>query len=162
MATGDSRANPFASHTILLVDDSSDDAVIMKNAFRKAGVTNSLQLLTNGEDAIAYLSGEGPYSNRTQFPLPSVILLDLNMPRTDGFEFLKWLRVQPNLRRTPVEVLTASGRPEDIARAFDAGANGYLIKPSDFEGMAEMVHSWCRLMKFKGLLSPSNKISPGS
>jgi CheY-like chemotaxis protein len=152
---GESKLNPFVSHMILLVDDSSDDGVIMRNAFRKAGVTSSLQLLTNGEDAMAYLSGDGPYSNRTRFPLPSVVLLDLNMPRTDGFEFLKWLRAQPKLRRTVVDVLTASSRPEDIARAFDAGANGYLIKPSDFEGMTEMVQSWCRLMKFKGLPGPS-------
>src|SRR6266480_4246211 len=110
--------------TILVVDDSENDLILMEIAFRKAGFKAPLQVVHNGQEAIAYLAGEGQYSNRDQFPLPAVILLDLNMPMKNGFDVLAWLRSQPPaLKRISTIILTASVRSEDVQRAFDLEAN---------------------------------------
>lgn len=141
--------------TILLVDDSENDLVLMKTAFRKADFTTPLQIVHNGEEAIAYLSGQGQYSNRIQFPLPAVILLDLNMPMKNGFDVLDWLRSKPSLhKRIPTIVLTASARPEDLERAFDLGANSYLVKPGALEDLIAMIRclrDWLRINHFPPL-----------
>jgi CheY-like chemotaxis protein len=141
--------------TILLVDDSENDLVLMKTAFRKADFTTPLQIVYNGEEAIAYLSGQGQYSNRIQFPLPAVILLDLNMPMKNGFDVLEWLRSNPALRkRIPTIVLTASARPEDVERAFDLGATSYLVKPGalgDLIAMIRCLRDWLRINHFPPL-----------
>src|SRR5215469_10222666 len=96
--------------TILLVDDSGNDLDLMRLAFRKAGINNPLQEVHDGEEAIAYLEGEGLYGDRLLYPLPSVMLLDLKMPKKDGFDVMKWLRTEPSLTAMPVMVLTASLR----------------------------------------------------
>jgi len=142
-------ADPFGQRTILLVDDNQDDVFIMRTVFRKVGISNPVQVLTNGEEAIHYLSGEGEFADRERFPLPAVVLLDLNMPRVNGFEVLKWIRWQPGLKRLIVEVLTASSRPGDVERAFDAGANSYLVKPSRMEELIEIMTAWHQLMNFR-------------
>src|ERR1051325_11293477 len=111
--------------TILLVDDSDNDLTLMSIAFRKAGLNSPLQVVHNGEEAIAYLAGKGRFADRKQFPLPAVMLLDLNMPMKDGFEVLDWLRKQPALKRVFPSVLTSSVRPEDVERAFELGAHSY-------------------------------------
>jgi CheY-like chemotaxis protein len=144
----------FDRQAILLVEDNEDDVLIMQSAFRKAGVPNPLKFVGDGEQAIAYLKGEGAYIDRQQYPLPVVILLDLNMPRKNGFEVLQWLRQQPSLRRITVNILTASSRPEDVERAFDLGANVYLIKPGRFEALVEMVRAWHTFSQFKAF--PAN------
>ena len=141
--------------TILLVDDSENDLVLMKMAFQKADFKIPLQIVNNGEEAIAYLSGDGRYSNRAKFPLPAVILLDLNMPMKNGFDVLDWLRSQPLLpKRISTIVLTASVRPEDVERAFDLGANSYLVKPSALEDLISMIRclrDWLRINHFPPL-----------
>lgn len=138
----------FDRHIILLVDDNEDDVLIMQSAFRKAGVPNPLRVVADGEQAIAYLKGEPPYNDRQQYPLPVVILLDLNMPRKNGFEVMQWLRQHSKARRTTVIILTASNRPEDVERAFDLGANIYVVKPSRFEALVDMVRSWRSFSQF--------------
>jgi CheY-like chemotaxis protein len=149
--------DPFSRRTILLVDDNEDDVFIMRTVFRKVGISNPVQVLTNGEEAIHYLSGEGAFADRERFPLPAIILLDLNMPRVNGFEVLNWIRKQPGLKRLIVEVLTASSRPGDVERAFDAGANSYLVKPSRMEELIETMTAWHQLMNFRSfpVLPPS-------
>jgi CheY-like chemotaxis protein len=141
--------------TILLVDDSENDLFLMKMAFGKADFTTPLQIVYNGEEAIAYLAGEGQYSNRTQFPLPAVILLDLNMPMKNGFDVLDWLRSKPLLlKRISTIILTASVRPEDVERAFDLGANSYLVKPTALEDLIAMIRclrDWLQLNHFPPL-----------
>ena len=121
------------SRVILLAEDSSDDTMLIQAAFKRAGFDNPFVLVANGEEAIAYLKGEGQYTNRSEFPIPSLLLLDLKMPRMDGFEVLKWIREHPEWRCLPVIVLTTSYQGSDINRAYDLGANSFLTKPPDFQ-----------------------------
>src|SRR5229473_2661647 len=83
---------------ILLAEDREDEVLLLRHAFAKAGFLNPLQVVPNGEEAIHYLQGEGKYANRDEYPLPALVLLDLKMPRKDGFEVLQWIRQQPGLR----------------------------------------------------------------
>lgn len=141
----------FEKQVFLLAEDSQNDVFLMQQAFKRAGLPNPLQAVADGQEAISYLKGEGDYSDRTKFPLPMVVLLDLNMPRKNGFEVLEWLRSQPNLKRLVVIILTASNRSVDADRAYDLGANFYLTKPGKFDQFVEMIkclHEWLRLNHF--------------
>ena len=124
---------------ILLVDDDPDDVFQTQRALRQVGLANPLHLVGDGELAIAYLAGRGEYADRDQYPLPSLILLDLYMPRKTGFEVLVWLRQQAALRHILVVVLSSSKIPTDLQRAFTLGANSYLIKPLLPEAMKDML-----------------------
>ena len=124
---------------ILLVEDSPDDALLIQRAFRKANLANPVQLVRDGEEAVAYLSGAAPYDDRGQFPLPVFMLLDLKLPRRSGLEVLAWLRQESAVRRLPVVVLTSSREAVDVNRAYDLGVNSYLTKPVGFEALIEMV-----------------------
>jgi len=137
--------------TILLVDDSESDIFLLCKAFSKAEFNPSVQEVHNGEEAIAYLAGDGAYSDRAQFPLPAMMLLDLNMPMKNGFDVLTWLRAQPGLKRLTVVMMTASMRKEDVVRAFDLGANSFLVKPSGMEQLVAMVRfirDWAQFNEF--------------
>ncbi|MBD2740160.1 response regulator [Coleofasciculus sp. FACHB-1120] len=128
-----------SNYTILLVEDDSNDVFLIQRAFRKANLLNPLQVVENGEAAVFYLAGKQPYSDRDRYPLPALILLDLKLPRKSGLEVLEWLRQQPDLKRLPVVVLTSSEENRDINRAYDLGANSYLVKPVAFEALLDMV-----------------------
>lgn len=120
----------MAKEPVLLVEDDPSDARLIQRAFGKLDVTLAMIRLTNGDDVVSYLSGEAPYENRTTYPLPSVVLLDIKLPRRSGFEVLQWVRRQPTaLNRLPVIMLTSSRHSVDINRAYDLGANSYLSKP---------------------------------
>ena len=139
---------------MLLVDDSPNDIFLLRNAFEKAEFDVPLQEVHNGEQAIAYLKGEGVYSDRNQYPIPSVVLLDLNMPMKNGFDVLAWVRAQPAFKHLSVIVLTASMRPEDVERAFDLGATSYLVKPIDIGDLASMIRclrDWIQINHFPPL-----------
>jgi CheY-like chemotaxis protein len=116
--------------TILYVEDEESDITLLQHVLAKTGICNPLQTVKDGKQARDYLAGEPPYDQRAQYPLPGLVLLDLNLPYWSGFELLEWVRQQPHLKRLPVLVFTSSSRPDDIARAYDAGANAYLVKPS--------------------------------
>lgn len=140
--------------TILLVDDSENDLFLMRAAFKKAEFNNPLQEVHNGEEAIAYLKGDDPYSDRHMFPLPAVMLLDLNMPMKNGFDVLTWVRAQTGLKRLSIIVLTASMRTEDVERAFDLGANSFLVKPGNIEelvAMSRCLRDWIQINHFSAL-----------
>ena len=140
--------------TILLVDDSADDLFLMRAAFKKAEFNSPLQAVQNGEEAIAYLNSEGVYQDRVQYPLPVVMLLDLNMPRKNGFDVLEWVRAQPALKRLSVIILTASLRSEDVERAFDLGANAFLVKPATLDQLITMIRrlrDWLEINHFPPL-----------
>jgi CheY-like chemotaxis protein len=140
--------------TILLVDDSENDLILMRAAFKRAKCHTPLQEVRNGEEAIAYLKGEGPYGDRNRFPLPTLMLLDLNMPKKNGFEVLAWVRAQPVLKRLAIIILTASMRSEDVERAFDLGATSFLVKPNTLEALAAMMRclgEWIQINQFPRL-----------
>lgn len=139
---------------ILIADDDALGTLLMQQVFSNAGLVQPLRFVSDGEEAIAYLRGDAPYSDRTQFPLPAVILLDLNMPRKNGFEVLAWIRQQPALKRIHVYVLSASGQIEDIQRAYELDAKSYLVKPGNLEGMmqqAKTLMAWFNLSHFADL-----------
>jgi CheY-like chemotaxis protein len=129
------------NQTILLVDDSENDLLLMRLAFEKAQFNGALQEVHNGEEAIAYLQGDAPYNDRAKFPLPAVVLLDLNMPRKNGFDVLTWVRAQAGLRRVSIIVMSASMRPEDVERSFDLGANSFVVKPGTLDELIAMIRS---------------------
>lgn len=130
---------------ILLTEDNSDDVFFFQTAFKKAGTTGVLHAVSDGMEAMAYLSGEGIYSDRDNYPFPDVLLLDLNMPQMNGFEVLEWIRRNAKCRRLMVHILTSSGREADVQRAYDLGANGYIVKPTRIDQLVALVaalHNW--------------------
>ncbi|MCX8109798.1 MAG: response regulator [Syntrophorhabdaceae bacterium] len=124
---------------ILLVEDDPNSVSITTYIFNKAGLGNNLQVVKCGEDAIAYLSGHGVYSNRKAYPFPSLVLLDLYMPGIDGFEVLSWVKKQKEFQDLPVVILTSSYDSEDIQRCYELGANNYLLKPISIDSVKEVI-----------------------
>lgn len=149
---------------MLLVEDDPNDILLIQRAFAKACLVNPLKVVRDGEQAVAYLSGTGDFSDRSRYPLPSLILLDLKLPRKSGLEVLEWLRQQPVLKQTPVIVLTSSKESSDVSRAYDLGANSYLVKPVGFEGLLELVKSigmyWMILNKTAEPASEQTQLPP--
>ena len=123
---------------ILIAEDREDDIFLIRHSLEKARVSNPIQIVRSGAEVIAYLNGEGTFANRDEYPLPSLLLLDLKMPRTDGFEVLSWIRQQPGLKALRVIVLTSSADIRDVNRAYQLGANSFLVKPMDFENFIEI------------------------
>ncbi|HYG35130.1 MAG TPA: response regulator [Clostridia bacterium] len=153
---------------ILLAEDNPDDVQLLRLALRKAGISNPLIVLPDGEQAIQYLAGEGPYEDREQYPLPSLILLDLIMPSVSGFEVLAWLRQQPDLKHLPVVVLTSWTVSPDVTKAYQLGANALLIKPVELNDLVasvkRMADFWlgqCRLPELSpAMASLMSRASP--
>ena len=126
---------------ILVVEDNADDVLLIQRAFDKAKLANPLHFVTDGDKAVQYLSGTGPYADRSSHPLPTMMLLDLKLPRRSGFEVLEWVRSQSALKVLPVVVLTSSKEDADVRRAYALGANTYLAKPVALDGLIEMVRT---------------------
>jgi len=122
----------------MIVEDREDDIFLMRRAFDKAFLTNPVQVVRSGEEAVAYLSGEGKYANRAEYPLPVLILLDLKMPGMDGFEVLTWIRQRDGIRGLPVVVLTSSSEIRDVNRAYALGANSFFVKELDFQRAVDL------------------------
>ena len=114
--------------TVLLVEDSEDDALIMRMACQRTGIPHTFRLVTDGEAAMAYLSAKGVYADRTAYPMPDLIFLDIRLPKRTGHEVLEWVRSQPEVRNLPVVVLTTSKESTDISRAYSLGVTSYLRK----------------------------------
>lgn len=130
---------------ILQVEDEETDIFLLKRAFSKAGITSPVNAVTDGQMAIDYLSGTGPYADREKHPLPCLVLLDLKLPKRSGFEVLEWLRGQPAFHRVVVVVFSSSNQPSDIDRAYDLGANSFIQKPCDMEHtleLAQLLKGW--------------------
>ena len=123
---------------ILLADDDDNDVMLLRMAFAKLRPALNLQRVQDGVEAIQYLDGEGIYADRERYPLPSLLLLDLKMPRRNGFEVLAWLRTNPTFKWLIVTVLTASKDDVDIRRAYSLCTNSYLVKPATLEGLEKM------------------------
>jgi CheY-like chemotaxis protein len=133
--------------TVLLVEDDLNDIFLVKRAFRTARIPNPLQVVTDGEEAISYLRGEGKYADREAHPLPNLIVMDIKMPRRSGFEVLEWVKGngQP-LRRIPIIIVSCSDNPSDINRAYELSANAYMVKPVNYRAVEHLfesiIHYW--------------------
>ena len=117
------------NNVILIVEDNADDVLLIKRALEHVGVRNLTQVAQDGNEAIAYLDGEGRFANRTKYPLPRVVFLDLNLPGKTGHEILAWMAEREALGEIVRVVLTGSDDPSDLRKAYELGANSYLIKP---------------------------------
>lgn len=126
---------------VLLVDDNQDDVLLIKRAFARAGLEYPIAHVGNGLECMAYLSGESPYRDRALYPAPSLVLLDLKMPGTDGFDVLRWIRHQSMFASLRVVVLTTSDDIREVKLAFQLGANSFLVKPLDFWYAAQLCRS---------------------
>jgi len=137
---------------ILLAEDDPNDTLLIKRAFKNAGLGDILKTVGDGDQALDYLRGNNEYADRSRFPLPFLLLLDLKMPGTDGFEVLQWLRSQQDFKRLLVVVLTSSNLQADVDRAYDLGANSYLVKPVEFKEMVNMIQRfeayWTEINRF--------------
>jgi CheY-like chemotaxis protein len=143
--------NPL-EHPILIAEDEDDEAFLLQRALKKAAITNPIRRVKNGEQVIEYLAGTGAFADRIQYPLPLVVLLDLNMPKKSGFEVLEWIRAQPALRTLAVDVLSGSSREEDIERALHLGANLYLKKPITIFELDQLLQGYRHLLLCRGLI----------
>jgi CheY-like chemotaxis protein len=135
-------ARDFDQQTILLVDDNADDTYLFERAWKTAGIMNPLAIVSDGDQAIAYLQGSAPFKDRKHHGFPLIVLLDLNMPRRNGFELLEWIRQQPALRFLTVDVLTSSMRPQDVERALELGANSFFVKPGRIDDLVQLLRVW--------------------
>jgi CheY-like chemotaxis protein len=144
-------------HSILLVEDDPNDILFVQRAFKQANIKTSIHIVNDGDTAVSYLSGTGDYNNRDLYPLPTLILLDLKLPRRSGIEILEWIRQQPDIRRIPVVVLTSSRESIDLERSYDLGVNSYLVKPVKFEALSNMIEAidtyWLQLNEYPPIQS---------
>ncbi len=130
-----------SNQPILLVEDDENDVMLLQRAFRRAAIINPLQVVRHGDDAVAYLEGTGEFADRTLHPLPVLMLLDLKLPRRTGLEVLQWVKERAGVKKIPIIVLTSSKNDDDVNRAYELGANSYVVKPVSFETLLELVKS---------------------
>lgn len=133
---------------VLAAEDEENDLFLLKRSFKQISPATRLYAVTDGGEVMNYLSGLGAYAERAIFPLPELLLLDLKMPRKNGFEIMEWIKEQRPFRRLPIVVLTSSHLRADIDRAYALGACGYFVKatdPEEFHRQLCVIHDyWCR------------------
>ena len=127
--------------TILMADDDSEDQMLVRNAWQKSRLSNDLRFVDDGEQLMDYLYRRGAYADPIDSPRPGVILLDLNMPKKDGYEALEEIKNDPGLRRIPVVVLTSSKAEEDIICSYNLGVSGFITKPVTFGGLVDAIEA---------------------
>jgi len=127
--------------TIFVVEDEESDRIFLQLAFEKAGITNPIQVATDGQQAVDYFKGVGRFADREEFPIPYLVIMDAKLPRVGGLDVLKAIRAQPGLKGVIVLILTASEHSKDITNAYQIGANGYLVKPHTLEGLQRMIQA---------------------
>ncbi len=124
---------------ILIADDDAEDRMLIMDALKESRLTNGVQSVENGEELIQYLQNKGKFTDKKKYPLPGIILLDLNMPKKDGREALKEIRADKTLKNIPIVILTTSKAEEDILKTYDLGANSFITKPVTFSSMVEVM-----------------------
>lgn len=122
-----------------MAEDDPTDAYFFQRAFKRAGLPVVLHFVRDGQEVIDYLQGEGQFADRTLHPLPQLLLLDLKMPRLDGFDVLEWVRRQPRFVRVQVVIFSSSDEAKDINRAYGLGANWYIVKPHSMDELTALV-----------------------
>jgi CheY-like chemotaxis protein len=144
--------------TVLLVEDDLNDIFLVKRVFKLAHIPNPLQVVTDGQEAINYLRGEGRYADREVYPLPKLIVMDIKMPRMNGFEVLEWVkRDSKSLRRIPIVIVSSSDNLQDINRAYELGANAYMVKPVDFRAVE---HLFTAITRYWGMECAKPEFEP--
>ena len=137
---------------ILVADDDAQDTMLVKMAVQKASLNLQLASVQDGEEAIDYLLGKADFADRQTHPFPKLVLLDLKMPRLNGFDVLDFVRGQPGLRQLPIVIFSSSDDPKDIQRAYDGGANSYLCKPHSNDDLSALLKAledyWCKFNHF--------------
>jgi CheY-like chemotaxis protein len=139
--------------TILIAEDDPNDVILLERALRRNGINNPIQVSRDGEAALSYLQGLGEYANREKHPVPSVLFLDIKMPKKSGLEVLKWLHEHQECKVVPKIVLTSSRQESDVEEAYGLGAHSYIVKPVSFENLVQMIKtafdywSWCEKPK---------------
>jgi CheY-like chemotaxis protein len=130
-----------AAKTILLIEDNPSDIELTRRALDRSRVSNELVVVQDGQEALDYLFGSGPYAGRDAAALPGVALLDLKLPKVPGLEVLRAIRNDPRTRRLPIVILTSSNEEQDVSCCYDLGVNSYIQKPVDFERFAEAIRT---------------------
>ncbi len=124
---------------ILLIEDNPDHAELVMRSFGEHKVANKIYHMSDGKEALDYLFQKGMFSDPKKSPLPHIILLDLRLPKIDGLEVLKEIKLDAKLRKIPVVVLTTSEAEKDLSHAYDFHANSYLVKPLDFKKFTKLM-----------------------
>ena len=124
---------------LLIADDDADDRLLIEDAFVQSGLSNERDYVRDGEEVLEYLRAEGRWSHRDSQDLPGIILLDVNMPKMDGFTVLRHLKSDPRLRKVPVVALTTSREQEAVLHAHDLGVNSFISKPDKFDDLVNAV-----------------------
>ncbi len=127
--------------TILLIEDSDDDAFLLQTALNREGIRSPVQWVKDGAQAVSYLKAEGSYADRAAFPFPNLIFTDLKMPQLDGFGVLQWLKQHPECSLLPVMVFSSSSDEGDIERAYRLGANAYVVKPGSLDKLQKTMRT---------------------
>ncbi len=147
--------------TILMADDDDDDRMLTQEALEESRVINDFHMVEDGVELMAYLRREGKYTDRERYPRPSLIFLDLNMPRMDGREALQQIKADPDLRSIPVVILTTSKQEEDKIRGYNLGAASYITKPVTFEGLVDLMRAMGRYwVEFVELPQHNEELEP--
>jgi CheY-like chemotaxis protein len=145
---------------VLVVEDDPNDSLFLQRTFQRFDLTKPLQILPDGEQAIAYLDGRDPFADRELYPLPTLVFLDLKLPGLSGFEVLTWVRQQPRLSRIQIVVLTGSRKSLDVYRAYELGASSYLVKPINPDEIARLTDSlnmpWLALAEVPGRIESAS------
>lgn len=134
-----------SKHHILVAEDNEDDIFILQATLKRVGIRNPVQFCRTGQEVVEYLRGEGAFVDRSQFPIPRLLLLDLKMPVMSGLDVLRWMRENPKFAIKPTIVLTSSRHEVDVNSAYELGANAYLVKPGrleDFEQVLQLMEKF--------------------
>jgi CheY-like chemotaxis protein len=137
--------------TLLIADDDFEDRMMLKEAFEESRLSNKMHFVEDGEELLDYLQRRGKFDDLIDHPRPGLILLDLNMPKKDGREALKEIKMNPDLKDIPIVILTTSKTEEDIIRSYNLGVNSFISKPVTFEGLVtitrELGRYWFELVE---------------
>jgi len=150
-----SASNLAQAGHILVAEDDSTDAFFLQRAFQRAGISVNLHFVRDGQEAVDYLDGKKEFADRVAHPMPELLLLDLKMPRLNGFDVLTWIGKQPALKGLEVVIFSGSDEPKDVSRAYGLGANAYLVKPHSVEELNALVG------RFKKRWSPKSLKAKG-
>jgi len=134
---------PEATAEVLLIEDSPDDVTIFRHTFKKAGLTMGLRVVSDGAEALEFVSCTGRYAGRTASSRPKIIVLDLKLPKVDGLEVLRRLKSEPRTRTIPIVVFSSSQEERDLVASYKLGVNSYVVKPMDFDQFTRSIRRLC-------------------